>query len=213
MRFRLVGLLIVTAALFTLTGKCSAQDFEGKVSFNVFENDEFHPMEYLIKGSKFRFESNEQGRQGAIVMDVTARQFMIIMPEQKMYMVTNFPDRQTESGYTDDKDKDAKFMKTGETKEILGLTAEKWVYKNGDKEGEAWMAKGLGTFKFFDNPMVKNKPEWQQEIVKEGYFPLLVYDKGKKVYEVTKIEKQSLDNSLFEAPAGFQKMEVPNMQK
>jgi len=213
MRLRLVGLFLVAAAAFTFTNSCYAQSFEGKVTFNVFDDDKAHLMEYLIKGNKFRFDSNEEGRQGAMIMDIATKQIMIIMPEQKMYMVMQTPDTKTETGYTEDKEKDTKFEKTGETKEILGLTAEKWVYKSEDHQGEAWMAKGMGSFKLFDNPMNKQRPKWQKEIVEEGYFPLLVYDNGKKVYEVTSIEKKSLDESLFEVPAGFQKMEIPNMQK
>jgi len=213
MRLRLLGLLIVAAALFTFTDICYAQEFEGKVSFNVFENDQLRSMEYLIKGNKFRFDSNEEGKQASVIMDLASKQFMIIMPEQKMYMVTQIPDTKTETGYTEDNEKDTKFEKTGETKEILGLTAEKWVFQKGDDKGEAWMAKGLGSFKIFDNPMNRQRPEWQKEIVEEGYFPLVVYDNGKKAFEVTKIEKKSLDNSMFEVPAGFQKFNVPNNQK
>jgi hypothetical protein len=206
-------LFVLVAMFFAYAQTCYSQDqFEGKVTFNVFDDGASHTMQYYIKGSKFRIDTQERDEKGIVIMDPSTKQFMIIMPEQKMYMTMPIPEVETNSDYMS-KNKDAEFEKTGETKEILGLTAEKWTFKSGNDQGEAWMAKGLGSFKLFDNPMQKDKPEWQKEIGEEGYFPLEVYDNGKKVYEVTNIEKQSLDNSMFEAPAEYQKMNVPTMQK
>jgi len=210
---KIAVLFIIAAVFFVFTQASYSQNFEGKVSFTVYDEDVAHPMEYLIKGSKIRFDADEEGQRASIVMDGALKQFMIIMPDQKMYMDMSIPDAKMESDEMEGKDKEGSFVKTGETKEILGLTAEKWIFKSGDDQGEAWMAKGIGSFKLFDNPMNRNKPEWQKEIIEEGYFPLQVYDNGKKVYEVTGIEKKSLDNSMFEPPADFKKMDVPNMQK
>lgn len=202
--------LLVVAAVLVLSAKTYSQDqFEGKVTFNIFDKGESHAMQYYVKGSKLRFDANEQGREGQIIMDPTSKQFMIIMPQQKMYLVMPIPDmkgKTTDSQGMDDK---SDFVKTGETKDILGYTAEKWTYKDGDDQGEAWMTKDIGGFQLFDNPMQQNQPQWQKDLKAEGYFPLLVYDKGDKVFEVTNIEKKSLDASMFEPPADFKKMDMP----
>ena len=75
------------------------------------------------------------------------------------------------------------------------------------------MTQELGSFKLFDNPMLdEDKAQWQKDFEAGGYFPLEVYENGKKVFEVTGIEKKSLDGSMFEAPTGYQKMDMPKMQ-
>ncbi len=199
-------------AVLVLPGKTYSQDkFEGKVTFNVFNDGESHTMQYYVKGSKLRFDANENGQSGQIVMDPSTKQLMIIMPERKMYMVMPFPEVKDNNTDSDSKDKKADFVKTGETKDILGYTAEKWTYKDGENQGEAWMTKDIGGFQLFDNPMQQNQPQWQKDLQAEGYFPLLVYENGDKVFEVTNIDKQPVDASMFEPPAGFQKMDMPTM--
>ncbi len=214
MRLRnLAGLFALSVLVFTFTKTIYSQDqFEGKVTINVYDEGKAHTMDYFVKGSKILFDAKEEGQEGKVVMDPSNGQFMIIMPEQKMYMVMQMPDIKTKSE-TSEKVDESNFSRTGETKEILGHTAEKWIYKDGDDQGEAWMTKEIGAFKLLDNPMQENKPKWQKEIVEAGYFPLEVYNNGKKVYEVTGIEKKSLDESMFEAPADYKKMDMPTMQK
>ena len=205
-------LFLLFAVLLVLPGKTYSQDqFEGKVTFNVYDNGESHTMQYYVKGSKLRFDANEQGHEGQIIMDPAAKQFMIVMPQQKMYMVMPIPDMKDKKMESESMDNKADFVKTGETKDILGYTAEKWTYKDGDDKGEAWMTKDIGGFQLFNNPMQDEKPQWQKDLETEGYFPLLVYENGDKVFEVTNIDKQSLDESMFEPPAGFQKMDMPMM--
>ncbi len=202
---------LILAAVLVLPEKSFSQDkFEGKVTFNVYDGGESHTMQYFVKGNKLRFDANEQGQQGQIIMDPAAKQFMIVMPQQKMYMVMPIPDMKDKNNSSDNAEK-ADFVKTGETKDILGYSAEKWTYKNGDDKGEAWMTKEIGGFQMFDNPMQQNQPQWQKDLQAEGYFPLLVYENGDKVFEVTNIDKKSLDATMFEPPAGFQKMDMPNM--
>ncbi len=209
-RFSVFFLLF--AAFLVFPGKTYSQDqFEGKVTFNIFDNGESHTMQYYVKGSKLRFDANEQGHQGQIIMDPAAKQFMIIMPQQKMYMVMPIPDMKDNNTGSESTGDKSDFVKTGETKDILGYTAEKWTYKNGEDQGEAWMTKDIGGFQLFDNPMQQDQPQWQKDLQAEGYFPLLVYENGDKVFEVTNIDKKSLEASMFEPPAGFQKMDMPAM--
>jgi hypothetical protein len=206
--------LILLAIAFCFVNNSYAQtQFEGKVTFKAFDEGQPHSMEYYAKGSKIRFDTNEEGQQGQIIWDTSKKEFMVVMPEQKMFMVMQVPESQIKSDISSEISKNAQFTKTGETKKILGYTAVKLVYKDGDDKGEAWMTQELGTFKLFDNPMQKDeeKAQWQKDFESGGYFPLEVYENGKKVFEVTSIEKKSLDGSMFEAPSGYQKMDMPKM--
>ena len=214
MKFRIIGLLLLFLAILSFTGTGFSQDdFEGKVTFNLTSDDgKTNTMDYYVMGDKIRFDADMEGHNGQIIMNTGTKQFMIIMPEQKMYMVMPVPEKEMSSKNHEGMGKNADFSNTGETKEILGYTAEKWIYKDEDKQGEAWLTKGIGTFKLLSNPMQNaDKPQWQRELEGGGYFPLLVSENGKTVFEVTNIEKKSLDKSMFEPPAGFQKMDIPNM--
>lgn len=211
-----ISSLILFLIVFVSTNKNYAQsNFEGEITFNVFNENGSQTMDYFVKGDKIRFETQEAGRQGQIILDGSSKQVLIIMPNQKMYMVTKIPESKMKTDMSKTTDKNATFTKTGETKNILGYTAEKITYKDDEGQGEAWVTRELGTFKLFDNPMQKdeNTPQWQKDFNAEGYFPLEVTENGKKVFEVTGINKKSLDKSLFEAPADYKKMEMPMMQQ
>jgi Domain of unknown function (DUF4412) len=216
MKLSIISLFILLVAVLTVTNKVYAQEnFEGKVTFNIFDNGETHSMDYYMKDGKICFDSNEKEGRGQFVMDPSSKQILIIMPDQKMYMEMPMPEAKINSQTEKGMNENADFSNTGETKEILGYNAEKWVYKNGDDQGEAWLTKDIGSFIWFNNPMMndESKPQWMKDLKEGGYFPLLVTENGKKVFEVTSIEKKSVDKSLFEPPAGFKKMDIPNMHK
>jgi Domain of unknown function (DUF4412) len=216
MKLNMAILFVLIASMFVFSDKVSAQEnFEGKVSFNVFDNGNMHSMDYYMKDGKICFDANEKEGRGQFIMDPSSKKIMIIMPDQKMYMEMEMPVAKINAETQKEIDKGAEFSKTGETKEILGHDAEKWIYKNGDDQGEAWLTKDIGSFIWFNNPMMNDasKPQWMKDLKEGGYFPLMVTENGKKVFEVTGIEKKSLDESLFEPPAGFKKMDIPNMQK
>ncbi|HSD64965.1 MAG TPA: DUF4412 domain-containing protein [Ignavibacteriaceae bacterium] len=218
MKFKYAGFFILCAAALVLNGKIYAQEnFEGKVTFNIFDNEnaEAHSMDYFMKDGKIRFDAKEKEGMGAFIMDPASKQIMIIMPEQKMYLQMQIPETKLDSKAAHEMDK-GEFSKTGDTKEILGYKAEKWVFKNDTDQGEAWMTRDLGAFVWFNNPMMRedSKPQWMKDLNEGGYFPLMVTENGKKVFEVTNIQKSSVDASLFEIPAGYKKMEMPStMQK
>jgi len=210
----LFNLLILSIIVLAFLQTVYPQDkFEGKVTINVYDEGQTYAMAYYVKGDKIRFDGTEEGQQGQVIIDQAAKQYMVIMPQQKMYMVMQMPDTKLNSEKPGKTNDDGKFEKTGETKEILGYTADKWTYTDGDDKGEVWMTNEIGGFSLFDNPMAEDKAGWQKDVETAGYFPLEVYENGKKVYEVTNIDKKALDESMFQPPAGFQKMDMPMMQK
>jgi hypothetical protein len=65
-----------------------------------------------------------------------------------------------------------------------------------------------------NNPMARGGTSvasaWQR--IGSDWFPLKVQKVGaEKIFEVTKIEKKSLDNSVFAIPDGFTKMDMGGM--
>jgi hypothetical protein len=210
-----IGSILFVIFFFSLTFLSYAQsNFEGEVTFKVTDDDgSTQTMNYFVKGDKIRFDTKEEGQGGQIIWDTATRQFMVVMPDQKMYMVMKAPDSKMD--IPESIDKNTKFTKTGETKKILGYTAEKFLYKDNEDQGEVWLTQELGSFKLFNNPMQKgeNMPQWQKDFNAAGYFPLEVTENGKKVFEIIGINKKSLDASMFEAPSDYKKMEMPMMQQ
>jgi hypothetical protein len=201
-------LLILTSLLF------SQQSFEGKVVFQVEDGNDQQVLNYFVKGKKFRMEM--PGGEGAMVYDVQAGKMLVLMSEQKMYM--EMPVDLPKETLNEIEEAEGSFKRTGETKEILGYTCEKFLFDSGENRGEAWMTKELGGFMLFDDPqnMKGSGNNWKSEILAAGYFPLLVHEldnsgKIQNTFKVLEIEPGTLDAGLFSPPAGFQRFEMPNL--
>lgn len=213
------GLLIICF----IPVKSYSQSFEGEIVMKITDKDQDTPqiVDYYCKGSKIRFEAKgQEGMGGAMVLDTKSYDALILMPAQKMYMSYNY--KSALGGVRDTINKamekgDVKM--TGETKDFNGYKCEKWTFTDDDgTTGEAWMTKGIRNFFFFSNPMGgnDNQPEWQKKLTNEGYFPMMVTTKNsdgevESTMEVTSIESRALDESLFTAPAGYKKMDMPMM--
>jgi hypothetical protein len=222
----------------------SAATFEGKVSFKMTSGrDKPVEMTYNIKGDKIRMEMPEQKGMGGMIMDTSKREMLMIMDEQKTYMVMALPQAAVDAMAK--RDEEMKLEKTNETEKILNYTATKYVLteKNGN-ETELWLAEGLGTFMGFNkNPMggrgrgAPAAPAWERALEGKELFPLRVVgrekgsaraDKGKSGekskgksgggnesfrMEVTAINKTSLPDSMFTPPPGYQKFDMGGMMK
>lgn len=221
---------ILFSALFVfclLPVKSFSQSFEGKIVMQITskDQDEPHTVDYYCKGSKIRFESNDrEGMGGAFILDTKNNDALIIVPAQKMYMTYPFKNMLGAASDTmknklkEEIDK-GNLKMTSETKNINGFECEKWIFKGDDgTNGEAWMTKGIKNFFFFSNPMRRsNEPEWQKKLTGEGYFPMMVTTKNEdgeveSTMEVKSIEKKSLDDSLFNPPSDYKKMDIPMMK-
>jgi len=140
----------------------------------------------------------------------------MIMDEQKMYMEIPFDMKDMMSEET--KKQEGNFMATGEKKEILGYTCEKFIYTDEDSKNEMWLTKEPGGFMFFNDPkeLQGSANNWQTKLLSEGYFPMQVREMDNtgsaiSTFEVQGLEKLELDNSLFTVPSGYQKFQMPNM--
>ncbi len=208
----LITVLIAPAAIF-------AASFEGKVNFKMSSpREKPQEMSYSIKGNKVRMEVGGQTGVGGMIMDTTKKEMITIMDSEKMYMVMAMPDpTNTKAG----KQEEVKLEKTGETEKILGYKAEKYISTAEGVKTELWLAEGIGSFPAMGGggAMGKRKSPtqgWERALAGKELFPLRVVglDKaGKETFrmETTAINKQSLPDSLFTPPAGYQKLEMGGM--
>jgi hypothetical protein len=216
LRVFLASILLVPAAL-------SAASFEGKVSFKMSSGrGEPQQITYNIKGDKVRMEMPGQKTMGGMIMDTTKREMIMIMDEQKTYMVMAVPDLAVDA--IEKRGEEVTLEKTGETEKILGYTATKYISTHEGTKTDLWLAEGLGTFMGFNNnnPMGgrrKSAPQaWERALAGKELFPLRVAGRdksGKESFrmEVTAIDKTSLPDSLFAPPAGYQKFDMGGMMK
>ena len=212
-------IIFTVGLLFLFTIEVFPQDhFQGKVTFQVTEEGQTNKISYLVKGNKFRIEpgQNEQMGMGVILFDADKNLMTVLMNEQKMYM--QMPLDNSAGMMDDESTGDEYFVKTGESKNIMGYSCDQFKYTDGEESGFAWMTKELGPFMFMRDPEGASDSEnkWQQEIMEEGYFPMLVEQespsgKMEKVFEVIDLKAMNLDDTLFSIPPGFSKFDMPGM--
>jgi hypothetical protein len=190
--------------------------FEGKVKFKAYDQGESGSMNYFVKGDKFKIDAPEGGMgQGYMIYDASTNIMTLVMVDQQMYMempvdaAGDMIDQDNENVY---------FNNTGETQEINGYLCEKFEFVDDEGSGIAWMTQELGPFMFLGDPeaMGNSQSNWQQEIMAEGYFPMLVEQENSSgeltpVFEIEEILPMPLSDDLFAIPAGFQKFDMPNM--
>ncbi len=225
MLHKIYFLVVLFVASFAITSVAQTQ-FEGKVVMNVKSGDKGTDIDLFVKGNKTLIQMMGEEKAN-LIMDSKAKKMTILMPQQKMYMemdlnmMKDISEKMKKNDKSEKADKmNGDFNKTGETKDINGYECEKWVYTDdgGDKT-EAWMTKELGNFMGFSNPMMNDEASsWQKKIEGQGYFPMLAihYDDSGNVessMEVKSVDKKSLDESMFEIPAGYSKFNMPMMNK
>jgi hypothetical protein len=194
--------LILALALSLATG-LTAAPFEGIATYKPLGKDakEAREMEFMIKGDKFRVDMNSSGHQGSMIMDNKTKQAITLMPDRKAYLVMKMdmqPKRKKSAG---------KLVKTGKTETIAGYKAEEWAFEGDGQKTSFWGTKELGSWTFSSGRGQGPEMEIPKAFKDGGYFPLrMVGEKGGM--EAIKVEKKSLDASLFEIPAGYKKMEM-----
>ena len=200
--------------LLCVASPAAAQSFEGTVTMNMTtDNGGVHAMSYMIKGGKMRFDIGTG--QMSVVMDPVAQRMLVIMNAQKMYMERDFGGdmaavRQQVAG------RKATVTRTGKMETVAGYKCEHVTVTDDDGQSvDACVSEALGGFRMpaASNPISPQKEAGWISQLGAAYFPLKVQKGGKTVMEVTAIEKKPLDQSLFEAPDGFQPFSMPAMRK
>lgn len=183
---------------------------------------------------------NPEG-QAVMLWDLEGAKITTLMPSRKMYMTMDLKETQEglkEAAEKMKKDKgeeeETKFPKltpTGKQETIAGYNCEHWLM--GDKQDiDMCVAKGLGYFGMggqsrgglgslgnlaFSPKLLAEAaahPEWVK-FLEGGAFPLKLTamedGKVKMNMEATKIERKSLDDSLFSIPADYKELNMGNL--
>ena len=190
-----------------------AQQFEGIIHYKFSQefNENTPEMAYMVKNSKIRIQFNSGNEHGAMLYLPADSTMIVLIDKVHSYIKMNTNQFRNDDNYKG-KWENSHLDKTGQMKTIAGYKCEVWKVSNNDGDQLTMcMAKGLGTFMTPGNPMNnKNAPDWAREIIKKGYMPLEVVKEegGHKTTEMqaTKIEKKSLDASLFKIPDGYRDM-------
>ncbi|HEU4390051.1 MAG TPA: DUF4412 domain-containing protein [Blastocatellia bacterium] len=196
-------------------------------------------MTYFIKGQHTRIETKvPDSPEGTATMlwDLQAAKMTTLIPSRKMYMTmdlkeaaASLKDATAEMKQSSPDAEEKKFPKltpTGREETIAGYPCQHWLM--GDKqELDMCVAKGLGYFGMggqsrssfgslvFSPKMIAaaaEHPEWVK-LLEGGAFPLKLTstENGnvKMTMEATRIEKKSLEDSLFTIPPDYKELNMP----
>ena len=170
-------------------------------------------MEYMIKAKKFRANMNTSGNEMSSIMDMSAKTVITLMHKHKMYMTYKM-DNAFATGAKHPLG--GKFYKASGSKTILGYSCEHWIYEGKTGKTDMWLTTGLGVFLGLSGGKTdaSGADDWVKAVKAKGLFPLEMDSTGKdnKTMSIvaTKVEPKSLSDSLFEVPAGYKKMNMPD---
>lgn len=165
-------------------------------------------MRYSVKGPNVRMDMAAPGQNIFTLFNSTTRIIQIVIPMQQMYMERA---ADPQAGADSASRGTRKIVWTGRRETVAGYECEHALVPEDDGTNtDVCLAKGLGTFvQMNGRGRGRGGPQgggW------EGYlgndFPLKVQQGGRTMMEATKIEKKTLDASVFTIPDGYRKMNM-----
>jgi hypothetical protein len=214
----LAGVLLLPAVL-------SGATFEGAVRIKMTSGKDTVETDYLLKNNRAR-ATMHMGKQTVMttITDYDKMETLMLMPEQKMYMVVSMKSVIDNANANAAQDPKFKFEKTGVKEKILGYTCEKYLMTSSDTNMEMWMTEELGTYMGMANAMngrggrgqAPQTQGWEKAIAGKNLFPMRMIGldlKGKENFrwETVSVDKKSVPDSEFTPPADFQKFQMPAM--
>jgi hypothetical protein len=229
-----------SASAPSATSSSGAGDFEGTIAMKMTgEDQKGAEMTYFLKGRHTRIETKMGDKpegQAVMLWDLEGAKITTLMPARKMYMTMDLKQtaedlEEMKKSKGEEKTKFPTLTDTGKQETIAGYTCEHWLM--GDKqEMDMCVAKGLGYFGMGGQSRgglggLKNlafspkllaeaaaHPEWVK-FLEGGAFPLKLtaMEDGKvKMYmEATRIERKTLDDSLFTVPPDYKELNMGNL--
>jgi hypothetical protein len=198
-------------AAFPIT-RARAQ-FEGTITMQP--SSSANAMEYSIKGDRLRIDVNSGNtKMGSVYMLATNGKMQMVMPAMHMYMD---PPVSTGQAAIDARAKTKTSIKaTGRMETIAGYQCEHYTITGGDGQYDACLSKQLGTFMAPMSPMgARGRGAASGDVLDMlggNAFPLKIQKVGGETsFEVTKIEKKSLDDSMFSVPSDYRKVDLSAM--
>jgi hypothetical protein len=219
--------LFVAGSLLAAGTSFAADSFQGKVSLAITAaKGKQQTMNYSIKGQKLRMDMEAEGNTVASITDMAKMETLMLMPEQKMYMVMSIK-KPVEKAMEKQGESTADIEVTGKTETILGYKCNQILVKDKGTVTDMWVAEGLGVFMglgngggggggMFGRGKPANAAKWEEALKGKGGFPLRVISrdaKGKESFkmEATKIEPGTLPDSLFLPPEDYKKFQMPDL--
>jgi hypothetical protein len=218
---KLIPALVPLCAL-VLTCALPAETFEGTLSMKMTsanQKDGPQTINFSLKEGLMRTDvPTKQGTMSAI-FDTKNHTLILLMPQQRMYMERELPQPTPPpaSNPAAANPSDYSLQDTGVTETILGYSCKKFIATGPKGSSEIWVTDQLGSFfGLYHGGGPGRRPEaaqaWETALAGRNFFPLRVVTtaggKGTFRMDVTAVDKQSLPNSLFTAPAGWTKFDL-----
>ncbi|HXQ81499.1 MAG TPA: DUF4412 domain-containing protein [Opitutaceae bacterium] len=217
---------LVAICALVLPRALSAEAFEGKVSMKITSTnaskDAPQSIQYVMKEGLMKIEIATDKGQASMIMDFKNQQMLMLMPQQRMYMVQPFPQPPAnQAGGSGAKDLGTEVQVTTEKANILGYECTKLVSTSSAGSAEVWVTDQLGTFMGLSpgaggpghRPQVVQA--WEAALKGKGYFPMRVVatkgGQGTFRLEVTSVQKVSVPDSEFAPPEGWRKLDIGAM--
>lgn len=169
--------------------------FKGKMVFDSMDKESSYDVYYCDLG--YRYEFDEDGQQGVVIVKSGSKDVIILMPEQKMAMKTSSNNPMSMANdplQSFENFKDKGILKEEGEETVNGILCKKSILYNKD------------------NPSQKVYTMWYSE---EYKFPMKMInhvdgseDSG---MEMKDVESWKPDPSKFEIPSGYQLMDMPGM--
>jgi len=192
---------VVLAILCFVATMCASVTARAQVFANIpqFSGDiNITPMsapaaqgKMYFGGKRVRIDMNMRGRETSMIVDSEKQTTYMMMPQQKMYMEMHASNARS-GGLSDVKPFDANnpcannpettCTKEG-TETVNGRTCDRWLLTKGTEKRTLWLDKKL-------------------------HFPIKTVSAEGSTMEMTNIKEGGQDASLFEVPAGYQKIEM-----
>jgi hypothetical protein len=204
-------LSILFMACFALYVTSFAQSFEGILVMDMTAQGMSITQEYKVKGEKAVVELKMGGIPvQRMFMDGEKKEmYMLMEKDQKIAMKLKTDD----ASKNEEKNK-PKVTVTKETKDILGYKCTKIIVENDKKFTTAWMCKDLNLD--FSKLGASGKKGSNNAILAKYGFPLELEgkdEKGTVTMKATKIEKTTIDSSVFPDLSQYEVQDMPSMGK
>lgn len=198
--------------ILLLSFQLFAQNFEGVIQYQAeFDGDKMD-LSYFIKGENVKMKVHDyvEGSNTSLIFNNKMSGLVVLMDDEKMFMELPLNSFNNEIQTDETETNEESFVNTGETKEILGYNCEKYIINSEEGTIIIWATKELGGISFFTNPLNDKKPTaWQKEMDSMNFVPLEISDEVEgSVFKALKVDKKELDNSEFEIPAEYKKLDM-----
>ena len=218
---------LVLAVLVVLIARpAMAGDFEGVIHMKITASGRVTDMNIYAKGQRSRIEPSQQGVVSPfIIVDNSTKKHYTLMPDRKMYIETT-TEAATNAAQPMMEQEGVEVVKTGRTGKVAGQPCEIYLAKKKTGEmTEMCAIKGVGDYMSLmgmgaSDPGQRSQgpPSWMKDLSKQGLFPARITARksdGSEFtrIETTKIEKRTLDDTLFAIPSDYTKYDMEAMMR